>query len=82
MEDNKASSFQKILLDNIDISIDISQLSTLKATPILLTIKETLSLMNLTQKNRRILKSAVSTCSIGAFEEPNYERGLKGTWKF
>ena len=31
MEDNKASSFQNILLDNIDISTDISLLSTLKA---------------------------------------------------
>ena len=30
-------------------------------------------------KNSRILKSAVRPCSIGAFEEPNYEGGLIGT---
>ena len=30
MEDNKANSFQNILLDNIDMPIDISLLSTQK----------------------------------------------------
>ena len=29
-------------------------------------------------KNRRTLKAAVRPCRIDAFEEPNYERVLKG----
>ena len=83
MEDNEANSFQNILLDNIDIPINISLLSTTKPLNSnfgLIVDKRKHSRKGLScNKNRRILKSAVRPSSIRALEESNYERGFKRT---
>ena len=63
---------------------NISLLSTLKAlnsNSDLIDNEENASANDSRNQIRRILKSAVQPCSIGAFEELNYEKDLKRTSK-
>ena len=80
MEDNKANSFQNILLDNIDMLINISLLSTpkvLNSNSDLIVNKE-----NAPANDSHVTKIEEylnQQYDHVAFEERNYERGLKGT---